>query len=484
MATTTNGAGGGRPSADPPGDAPAFATVGAAELRTFGHATLVVTIDGSPCLATDPWLIGSSYWRSWWLERYPDPEEVELVRRTPFIYLTHSHPDHFHWSSLRMLGPRSTLHPMFPSYDLPRFLASEGFPTHTLKPWQRYRLGTSRLGTGVDITSIPIAVDDSILLIESAGTLVVDLNDGKPPGALLREIRREFAADKSRVFMLCSYSPASSAAAVHRDGQRAPMKDKGGYVRQAFKFADALGATHYVPFASQAVFRRSDSAWANELKVTFDDLAREWPSDTVQLCDPYTTIDLARETESPRPRRHRGVGEPRAQTEAEAAERESEEREFVLPDDFDDRLLAYLEAVRPLRFLYRRGIGWRLSSSGTERFYETRARALKRKIPDDWDVIVTLPDQVLYEALQNEILTDLGITMFIRVDTRVDKYRTRVLFILMGLRDYGHIASFREFGKFVSFYAAMMVPKSQKLWTKAQPLPLPSAVEVPNLETS
>ena len=109
---------------------------------------------------------------------------------------------------------------------------------------------------------------------------------------MLRAIRRTFGARKERVFLLCSYSPASSGAVMHRDGQKVVMKSKAGYVRQAFAFADALGATHYVPFASQAVFRRSDSSWANEMRVTYNDLIAEWPSGHVELCEPYITIDL------------------------------------------------------------------------------------------------------------------------------------------------------------------------------------------------
>ena len=401
-----------------------------AELRTFGHATLVVTVDGSPLLATDPWLVGSTYWASWWLERYPDLDDIDLVRQSQFTYLTHSHPDHFHWSSLRMLGPRTTLHPMFPSYSLPAFLTHQGYPAYTLKPWQRYRLADR-----VTITSIPIPIDDSILLIESANTLVVDLNDGKPPAFVLRAIRRRFAANKNAVFLLASYSPASIAGSMYRDDRRIEMKSKAAYVRQALAFGDVLGATHYVPFASQALFRRSDSSWANDLKVTFDDLAREWPDDGIRLCHPYATINLGEPANSLLTLAPAAADGPRGEAEAKVAEREAEERTFVLPDDFDERLFAYLDGMRPLRFLYRRGIGWRLSTSGTERFYNSRNRTLERRIPEEYDIAVTLPDQVLQEALQNDILTDLGITMIIRVDTRIGLRRTYGFFLLLGLRD-------------------------------------------------
>jgi hypothetical protein len=439
-----------------------------AEVRTLGHATLVVTVDGVPRLVTDPWLIGSTYWRSWWLEEYPSAEDLEAVRNCDLTYLTHSHPDHFHWPSLRMLGPRTTLHPTFPSYGVPGFLRDHGYPAHSLRPWQRYRLADD-----VAITSIPVPVDDSILLIESATTLVVNLNDCKPPGSVLRAIRRRFGQDKDQVFLLASYSPASSAVAMHRGGERVVMKDKASYVRQVCAFGEALGATHYVPFASQARFRRSDSQWANDFKVTYDDLVANWPSGRLDLCRPYASLRLDGTRSDRRSPDSASERAPEFSWSAKVAERETAERAFDLPADFDQRLHTYLEQVRPLRAVYRRGIGWRLSTSGTERFYNTRTRQLEQTIPADWDLVITLPDQVLYEALRNGVLTDLGISMFIRVDTRVDNRRTRIAFILMGLRDYNHLRGPREVAEFVAFYGAMLAPGLRTARTTRRPRSLP-----------
>src|SRR4051812_28213374 len=101
-------------------------------LKTIGHATLVVFEDGVPLVATDPWLIGSVYFRSWWLEKYPTPEELNAVKDAKFVYVTHSHPDHFHYPTLRSLGRPSTLHPHFPRYEVTGFLASNGFPVQEL----------------------------------------------------------------------------------------------------------------------------------------------------------------------------------------------------------------------------------------------------------------------------------------------------------------------------------------------------------------
>lgn len=73
-------------------------------------------------------------------------------------------------------------------------------------------------------------------------------------------------------------------------------------------------------------------------------------------------------------------------------------------------------------------------------------------IPPSHDFVVTLPDKVLYEALQNNILTDLGITMFTRVDTKVNVRLTYGAFSLMGLHDYGHFSDPKNFLRFLRFY--------------------------------
>jgi len=56
-------------------------------------------------LITDPWLVGSTYWRSWW--NSPKASDAwREVEDLDYIAITHMHWDHFHGPSLRQL-PRS-----------------------------------------------------------------------------------------------------------------------------------------------------------------------------------------------------------------------------------------------------------------------------------------------------------------------------------------------------------------------------------------
>ena len=84
------------------------------------------------------------------------------------------------------------------------------------------------------------------------------------------------------------------------------------------------------------------------------------------------------------------------------------------------KLKNYLDEIYFLRWLYRKGIGWRLTTSACELFYRTKMRRVKSAIPAEHDFVISLPDKVLDDALNNGILTDLGITLFVRVDTKIN----------------------------------------------------------------
>jgi hypothetical protein len=420
------------------------------ELKTIGHATLIVLENGLPIVATDPWLIGSVYWRSWWLERYPSGEEIDLVRRARHLYLTHSHPDHFHWPTLRHLGPRSILHARFPRYDTAEFLAAHGYPPRALEPWVWYSVTKN-----VRMASIPVPIDDSILVIDTPPATIVNLNDSVPRRALLRYLRRRLLSPAKPVVVLKSYAPASPAASIFRNGQRELMKTKQDYVSTARHMAEALGATDFIPFASQAFFSRRDSRWANEFKVVYEDLRHYWDS-SVRLCEPFVSMNLAtREFVSRYAEVKRALG-PEAAMKVEA--RESEEAGFQLPADFDARLERYLREIYGLRWLLPHGIGWKLSTSGAERYYSPRTRTVSQQIPERSDIVITLPDKVLDESLRNNVLTDLGITMFIRVDTQISKRFAYAIFLMFGLHDYGHFNDPASVLRFLRFYAPYFVP--------------------------
>ena len=427
------------------------------ELRTLGHATLLLSSDGVPLLATDPWLVGSTYCQSWWLDRYPADDDVDLIAATRNIYVTHSHQDHFHLPTLRRLANPATLHPDLPNYSVPRVLKSMGMAANTLTPGRWYELTPQ-----IHIVSLPVLADDSVLIVDTPNASVVNLNDCVPPSSYLRMVRKRYLVDGKPVLVLRSHSPASSGASMYRDGVHLPLHDARDYARISGDMASALHATHFISFASQAFFGRSDSMWANEARVFWDDLATQWRHPDIELCRPHVTMNLETLAYSSTYQRRPFELDPAQAREVQ--ERETAEGSFELPEDFSRRLQQYLSEVWFLRLVFRRGIGWSLRTSKREFFYDVRTRKLTEGIPDRVDAVVTIADQMLYEAVVNGNVTDVGITMTIRTDSYVDIRRPYLFFSLAGLRDAGHFQSWSSFLRFGWFYARMVSPNLFWWW--------------------
>jgi len=162
-------------------------------------------------------------------------------------------------------------------------------------------------------------------------------------------------------------------------------------------------------------------------------------------------------------------------------EEEEQEKHFTWSDESTAKLKRYMDDIYFLRLLYRRGIGWRLTTSGREFFYRPRSHTLEEGIPADHDFFISVPDKVLDDALTNGVLTDLGITLFVRIDTKIANRLSYLFFILMMLRDYGHFKSLGEFAHYVRFYLPFVFPKLFRLAPKgsAQRIALESASPAP-----
>jgi hypothetical protein len=412
--------------------------------RTLGHACLAVYRDGGrPLLLTDPWLVGSVYWRSWWLQHYPSPEEIDWLATVAHVYVTHEHPDHFHMPSIRRLGFGPTyLFAALAERGFLGYLSGRGYRAEAVPP-----LRWLPLGEDVAILSIPMWNDDSLLLIDTPHALILNLNDAKPLPPVLHAIRR--VADrigKPRI-LLCSYSPASVVNSFIDDNGIVSLRPARHYVDYACGLCDQLGIDHYLPFASQAVFRRADSTWANAYSTTYDDLRRYWQS-RARLLPPYTTLDLTDFTYTAVPPEAYRPMDP-ASLAQRTTERAVEEREAEISADEIALLQRKLNAFRwLLRLLFCRGFAFRLGDRCLH--YDPRAGRLHARnaaAAEAGDFIIDVPTATMKEALHNNHLTDLGITMFVRIRLLrpVDPRKAYGLFVLFQFEDYGHLAGIGPF---------------------------------------
>lgn len=419
-------------------------------LRTLGHATIALYRDGeSPLLATDPWLVGSVYWRSWWLQNYPTPDEIEWLAGAGHVYITHEHPDHLHLPSIRRLG-------MHPQYWLPElveqggitYLADRGYRVAAVPP-RRWKT----IAPGIAMLSIPLWNDDSLLVVETPNAVIFNLNDAKPLPPVLRQLSRlAERIGKPRV-LLASYSPAGLVNSFLDDNGIVSLKSPEHYVAFICALCERLGADVYMPFASQAVFERGDSNWANAHRTGFADLARLWTARTL-LLPPYSSLDLADLSHSaPSEGEYRPASAVTvaALTQARLAEEAAAELTTAEVARLEGKLNVWRWLLWPL---FPRGFGFRL---GERRLaYSPRRGELSDTDGETvGDFEISMPALPLKEALRSNHLSDLGITMFVRVRLlrRLDPRKVYGLFVLFQLDDYGHL---RGAGAFLRWVRAIL----------------------------
>lgn len=415
----------------------------ALKLRTVGHATLVIYDDAKdrPLLITDPWLLGSCYWRSWWLERPPSDDDIEWLAKAEYIYLTHEHPDHLHIPSLRRLkqaapsGALKVLTPQFPKMQMDAYLSELGFDVSQAPP-----NGWLDLGHDVQIMSLPVLTNDSILLVNTPSAILVNQNDVKPGQRFIHKLGRLTKASGKRVVHLRSHSPAGPAHSYFRDGVRIQAKTDRDYVLSARRHATALGADDFVPFASQAIFRRADSSWANDYRVDQEAMAGLWRGDT-RLLPPFVTLDLETfEYSAPPP-------SPTQPPPSDAAEsRIAEQRVRDQSEQLDNADFARLEetlnqerlsmlAILPRGLIFRVGDDSLFYSPKRGRLEKLEASRAPRAAAE-----IVVPAAAFREAIQYGHVADLFIGMFMDIHLDEDTPHNRInsFYYLMTLRDYGY----------------------------------------------
>jgi UDP-MurNAc hydroxylase len=230
--------------------------------RILSHACLLVS-GGGKALLTDPWLLGSCYWRSWW--NYPPVEPALWEGLQPdAIYITHVHWDHFHGATLKRFD-RGTLVlvPEFPSGRMRRDLRAMGFRNIVEIP----HAASQAIGDDMRVTSYQFSPwGDSAVVIETEGVKLLNANDAKFMGAPLGQILRRHGRFD---FAFRSHSSANDRVCYEFiDSIEAHREDPSVYAESFRRFMTKVAPRYAVPFASNHCFLHRDVVRFNRIVET------------------------------------------------------------------------------------------------------------------------------------------------------------------------------------------------------------------------
>lgn len=227
----------------------------------IGHACLFIET-GSQTILVDPWLWGSCYWRSWW--HFPPNTEIRPEYLKPdYIYLSHHHFDHFHYPSLRKISRAArVLIPRF-GVDVMRFeLAELGFNDVT----ELDHGSVMELAGGTRLASYQYGPDDSALVVERDGLVLVDLNDCKINGASVKPLMRKFG-NPTFLFKSHSFAQAYPNCYQFADSADAVYMTHDDFLKTFVAGVREMRPKFAIPFASMVAFLHPESWPCNEYAV-------------------------------------------------------------------------------------------------------------------------------------------------------------------------------------------------------------------------
>jgi len=237
---------------------------------TIGNATLVV-YDGEPLLATDPWIQGDAYFGSWGLSHAIPAEQFEAIRKAPFVWLSHGHPDHISLASIDHFFGAQILLADHCGARVRADLEGMGLRVRVLpdREWVA-------LSPRVKIFTMADENQDSILLVDVGGRLVINLNDASPKlgERVIRPIARQYP--HSYLLRLWGYGDADMINLWDETGRPIPSKPRDSASLSGWVQADTIRfqAKTAIPFSSFHRYQRADSVWANERTTPLADFYR------------------------------------------------------------------------------------------------------------------------------------------------------------------------------------------------------------------
>tara|TARA_Y100000589_G_C27137121_1_gene623038 strand:- start:15 stop:1364 length:1350 start_codon:yes stop_codon:yes gene_type:complete len=237
------------------------------KFETIGNATLIIYEKKKPLIATDIWFDeDDAYFGSWRLSHKIPKVQKEAIINTPYVFISHFHPDHLNLKSLRKLKNSTILLGNHYNSRVEKDLRNCGFNVISLPPRKWISIGTQ-----TKIMLFCNHLQDTALLAECTDnsgckSLILNLNDSAGIG-FRNEISSIAKKYKNTFYLsLHGYGDADMINLFQMNGQRIPPKaalklPTGKDIQKSMRFFNSNIA---IPFSSHHQYQRRDSFWANK----------------------------------------------------------------------------------------------------------------------------------------------------------------------------------------------------------------------------
>lgn len=260
--------------------------------ESIGSAILIA-YDGAPILTTDAWINDDAYFGSWTHDWDIPPAQLDAIKRAKYHWLSHGHPDHLNIESLPLLSGGQFLLSDHFGGRIRRELEERGYDVRVLKDHE-----WTPLSARIKVYSIANVNQDSILLIDINGTLIVNTNDSPDFGASFHVQR--IARNYKRVFYCALHGWGGADMLNMFDASGRKLTEPGELRRpiapRAQRGARTHGAHYAIPFSGFHRYQRNDSLWANGLMPELDDYQSHAEKTGPQMLPAFVRVNVVNGT--------------------------------------------------------------------------------------------------------------------------------------------------------------------------------------------
>ena len=248
-------------------------------IQYISHACLKIT-SGNNTLITDPWILdipvkATSVWKFPQMKMEPE----EILENVDFVYISHSHEDHFHIPSIDLFSrDLKFIIPVFENTVLNRgkliynVLTEMGFNNIIeLNPWENYRINEN-----TKCTLIPAAKsryydwENSGLIISSGNSKVLNMNDNVPDKELCIELKERFQDIDIAFIQTAGISTYPSCFEMPKSEKREKIEKKVIDYSVQDLIMDIIKPKFVVPFAG-------DFGWFHSFQIDHNHFSRFTP---------------------------------------------------------------------------------------------------------------------------------------------------------------------------------------------------------------
>jgi len=213
---------------------------------------------------------------------------MAAIRHAEYHWFSHGHPDHLNIASLPALTSGQFLLSDPYGSRIQRDLAAAGYSVRVLpdREWVR-------LSKGIRVYSVANRNQDSRLLIDVNGRLVINLNDSSDYGESIRVQRIAKHFKEVYMLQLHGWGGADMLNLFDPSGRKLVdvVQRRRPIAPRSQKSARAMGASKVIPFSSFQCYQREDSVWANDLVPELADYLAEAMPNWPEILPAFVSVD-------------------------------------------------------------------------------------------------------------------------------------------------------------------------------------------------